>query len=305
MRILIADDEPISRKMLENSLGSWGYEVVATRDGHEAWEILQGENRPSLAVLDWMMPGMDGVDICRRLREQQSESYVYVILLTARNQTKDIVQGLESGADDYMVKPFHAEELKYRLRIGQRIIEQEQRILRLASTDDLTGLLTRRAFRERLDAEMSRSQREEGNLGIIIGDIDHFKRVNDTFGHLAGDQVLQYVSQRLLESCRIYDFVGRYGGEEFIVGVPGASLLETAEIAERMRYSIEESRITMAGKQETVAITASFGVDAMNLATGRDRQTEEMINAADEALYMAKTNGRNQVVVYPSKLGKQ
>lgn len=300
MKILIADDEPISRKMLENSIRSWGYEVEVARDGREAWWMLQEEDRPSLAVLDWMMPGADGVDICRWLRSSPNISYVYVILLTARSQSRDIVEGLESGADDYMIKPFIPEELKYRLRIGQRIIEQEQRILRLASTDDLTGLLNRRAFRERMEAEMSRSRRESGALGIIIGDIDHFKRVNDNYGHLAGDQVLQYLANCMNKCCRIYDFVGRYGGEEFIVCVPGASILETARIAERMRVIIEESRIVLEGRTETVNITASFGVDAISLTTGRDRQTEELVNNADEALYMAKSGGRNKVVVYPS-----
>lgn len=298
MRILIAEDEPVSRQLLQNSLLEWGYEVVAARDGREALTILEQADRPSLAVLDWMMPGADGPEICRWLRSCNKDSYVYVILLTARNQEGDLVRGLESGADDYMVKPFNPEELKYRLRIGQRIIEQEQKILRLASTDDLTGLLTRRAFKERMECEMDRIRRVNGMMGIIIGDIDHFKTVNDTYGHLAGDLVLKHFAQCLQENCRTYDYVGRYGGEEFIIGVPGASLLETTEIAERIRNMIQNTSISLPGREEVIKITASFGVDAVNLRNGDDYMAEDLINHADEALYVAKARGRNCSIIY-------
>lgn len=298
MRILIAEDEPISRQLLQSSLLDWGYEVVVARDGQEALTILEQTDRPSLAVLDWMMPGADGPEICRWLRSCELDSYVYVILLTARNQEGDLVQGLESGADDYMVKPFNPEELKYRLRIGQRIIEQEQKIMRMASTDDLTGLLTRRAFRERMDTEMQRMRRENGMMGIIIGDIDCFKTVNDTYGHLAGDLVLQCFAQCLQDNCRIYDYIGRYGGEEFIIGVPGAGLLETTEIAERIRNTIQNISIPLPGRGEVVKITASFGVDAIKLRSGNEKMAEELINHADEALYLAKARGRNCSIIY-------
>jgi len=298
MRILIAEDEPVSRQLLQNSLLEWGYEVVAARDGQEALTILEQADRPSLAVLDWMMPGADGPEICRWLRSCENDSYVYVILLTARNQEGDLVRGLESGADDYMVKPFNPEELKYRLRIGQRIIEQEQKILRLASTDDLTGLLTRRAFMERMESEMHRMRRENGMMGIIIGDIDFFKNVNDTYGHLVGDLVLQHFAQCLQENCRTYDYVGRYGGEEFIIGVPGAGLLETTEIAERIRNMVQNTSIPMPGRDEVIKITASFGVDAVNLRNGNEYMAEELINHADEALYLAKARGRNCSIIY-------
>lgn len=300
MRILIAEDEPISRKILQNSLIDWGYDVVVARDGQEALNVLEQTDRPSLAVLDWMMPGADGPEICRWLRSCDNAGYVYVILLTARNQEGDLVRGLESGADDYMVKPFNPEELRYRLRIGQRIIEQEQKIMRMASTDDLTGLLTRRAFWERMETEMHRICRENGSLGIIIGDIDHFKTVNDTFGHLAGDLVLQNFAQCLQDNCRTYDYVGRYGGEEFIIGVPGASLLETTEIAERIRNTVQDFSIQLPDRAEVVKITASFGVDAMNMSITNEKQVKELINHADEALYLAKARGRNCTVIYSS-----
>ncbi|MEN6392051.1 MAG: diguanylate cyclase [Syntrophomonas sp.] len=298
MRILIAEDEPISRKLLQNSLLDWGYDVVVARDGQEALTILEEDGRPNLAVLDWMMPGADGPDICRWLRSRETASYVYVILLTGRNQEGDLVRGLESGADDYMLKPFNSEELKYRLRIGQRIIEQEQKIIRMASIDDLTGLLNRRNFWERMEAEMNRLRREKGMVGFIISDIDHFKNVNDTYGHSAGDLVLQQFAQCLQDNCRIYDYVGRYGGDEFIIGVPGASLLETVEIAERIRNSIQNTSIPILGSEEIIKITASFGVDAMNLGSENEQQMEELINHADEALYLAKGQGRNRIGIY-------
>lgn len=298
MRILIAEDEPISRILLQNSLLDWGYEVVVARDGQEALTILEKDDRPNLAVLDWMMPGADGPDICRWLRSRESERYVYVILLTGRNQEGDLVRGLESGADDYMLKPFNSEELKYRLRIGQRIIEQEQRIIRMASTDDLTGLLNRRSFWERMETEMNRLRREKGSVGLIIGDIDHFKTVNDTYGHSTGDLVLQHFAQYLQDNCRTYDHVGRYGGDEFIIGVPGAGLLETVEIAERVRSAIQNARLPILENGETIQITASFGVDAMNLGSENEQQMEELINHADEALYLAKGQGRNRIGIY-------
>lgn len=299
MRVLIAEDEPISRRMLENALQGWGYEVVVTKNGQEAWKALNRSDRPNLVILDWMMPGANGVEICRWLRSCNSQNYTYIILLTARNFEGDLVKGLEAGADDYMVKPFNSDELKYRIQIGQRIIEQEQKILELALTDDLTGLLTRRAFREKMEADINLIRRESGSLGIIIGDIDHFKVVNDTYGHQVGDQVLQYFAKCLRNNSRDHDYIGRYGGEEFIIGVPGADLKETTEVAERIRKSIEASLIPLISYENAIIITASFGVDAFIPGERRNREAEELINNADEALYMAKNQGRNRTVVFP------
>ncbi|MDD3271585.1 MAG: response regulator, partial [Syntrophomonadaceae bacterium] len=171
MKVLIADDDALSRKILEDCLSEWGYDILMAHNGNEAWDILEKIDRPNMAVLDWMMPGMDGVEICRNLRQLKLPNYVYVILLTARSKREDVISGLESGADDYIIKPFNREELKSRLKIGQRIIELEHRILRLASTDYLTGLLNRRAFLERLERELNRCQREASPMGIIIMDI--------------------------------------------------------------------------------------------------------------------------------------
>lgn len=296
MKVLIADDDALSRKILEDCLSEWGYDILMAHNGNEAWDILEKIDRPNMAVLDWMMPGMDGVEICRNLRQLKLPNYVYVILLTARSKREDVISGLESGADDYIIKPFNREELKSRLKIGQRIIELEHRILRLASTDYLTGLLNRRAFLERLERELNRCQREASPMGIIIMDIDHFKRVNDNFGHQVGDLVLQELSHTLVELCRVYDFTGRYGGEEFIVCLPGADKWNTYQIAERMRSTIESKKTFLLDKKSNVSVTASFGIVSME--PGQIKSADRLINEADEALYRAKEQGRNRVVMY-------
>jgi len=296
VKVLIADDDALSRKILEDCLSEWGYDILMAHNGNEAWDILEKIDRPNMAVLDWMMPGMDGVEICRKLRQLKLPNYVYVILLTARSKREDVISGLESGADDYIIKPFNREELKSRLKIGQRIIELEHRILRLASTDYLTGLLNRRAFLERLERELNRCQREASPMGIIIMDIDHFKRVNDNFGHQVGDLVLQELSHTLVELCRVYDFTGRYGGEEFIVCLPGADKWNTYQIAERMRSTIESKKIFLLDKKSNVSVTASFGIVSME--PGQIKSADRLINEADEALYRAKEQGRNRVVMY-------
>lgn len=293
MRILVADDDALSRRILEDYLTTWGYEVVMVRNGQDALQVLQDENRPNIAILDWIMPEMDGVEVCRQLRMLNLPNYVYVIILTSFGNVEDVVKGLGSGADDYIVKPFHPDELKYRLQIGERIIKLEQRILCMARTDYLTGLLNRRAFMDRLTGELHRADRQQGRLGVIIADIDYFKRVNDKYGHQDGDLVLQEVAKVLQSNCRPYDFIGRYGGEEFIACLPGAGLEDTFTIAERMRLSLEVQSILLPDQGDTLQVTASFGISALeNGSAGED----ELIKRADDALYSAKGSGRNRVM---------
>jgi len=207
MKILIAEDDPISRRILEANLLEWGYEVMVASDGGEAWEIIQQPESPSLIISDWMMPRMDGLALCRKIRNMEKSEYIYFIILTAKGEKKDIIEGLEAGADDFLTKPFNREELKYRIRIGERIINLERRILELANTDSLTCLLNRRAFMERMEQEMSRAQREKKPISLILVDIDHFKNVNDTYGHQVGDLALQRFSGELTASARPYDFL--------------------------------------------------------------------------------------------------
>ena len=295
MKILIAEDEPVSRRLLEASLLEWGYDVVIASDGREALDILQAAYSPSLVISDWMMPGMDGLTLCREIRRMDITGYVYVILLTAKGAKKDVIEGLEAGADDFLTKPFNREELKYRTRIGKRIINLERRILELSNTDGLTGVLNRRAFMERMAWEAARSRRDKTPLSFILTDIDHFKDVNDAYGHQAGDMVLQRFAEMLSASVRPYDFIGRYGGEEFVVCLPGADLSQAESIAERMRASTENTEIILAEGSQSIFITASFGTASF---TGAPLDTMDLfIKRADDALYRAKHEGKNRVCV--------
>jgi len=293
MKILIAEDDPISRRVLEANLLEWGYEVMVASDGGEAWEIIQQPESPNLIISDWMMPRMDGLALCREIRNMEKSEYIYFIILTTKGEKKDIIEGLEAGADDFLTKPFNPEELKYRIRIGERIINLERRILELANTDPLTGLLNRRAFLERMEQEMSRAQREKKPLSLILADIDHFKSVNDTYGHQIGDLVLQRFVGQLTTSTRPYDFLGRYGGEEFVVCLPGGDGLQAASVSERIRRQVEDMEIMLPDDSRSIRITASFGTASNSIESGKN--VDLLIKRADDALYLAKDKGRNCV----------
>ena len=295
--VLIADDDPVSRRLLQVSLGNAGYRVVMAADGAEALRILNERDCPRLAVLDWMMPAMDGVEVCRTIRRSAREPYVYIILLTAKGHQSEIIEGLEAGADDYITKPFDLQELKARLRSGKRILElQEQLVtareqLRIQAThDSLTGLFNRMAILEALDREVTRANRENRPVAVMMADLDYFKFINDTHGHQAGDAVLQETARRMLASLRAYDSVGRYGGEEFLVVVPGSDLPAAAELAERLRQSVSAQPVCVAGAM--ISTTLSLG---LAVSTGKLDRPEQLLHQADEALYAAKRAGRNRV----------
>lgn len=293
MRILIADDDPVSRRLLEAFLKKWGYDVVVSCDGKEAWEALNEADAPSLVVSDWMMPKVDGLELCRKIREMQKSHYTYFIILTAKESKEDVIKGLEAGADDFLIKPFHQEELKYRVQIGERILKLEQRIMVLASTDPLTGVLNRRAFIERMEIEINRSIREGIPLSLILTDIDFFKSINDKFGHQAGDYVLQRFTKQLKKISRSYDFVGRYGGEEFVVCLPGGDETHGFSVAERMRKKIEEMKMKLPNIAQSIQITASFGVASLRI--GYEETVDSLIKRVDKAMYKAKHYGKNRV----------
>jgi two-component system, cell cycle response regulator len=299
MIVLIADDDTVSRLMLARTLTSCGYEVVAAKDGDEAWSILEKPDAPRLAILDWMMPGMTGPALCRRLRESNREPYTYVLLLTARTDKQDVVEGMEAGADDYITKPFETKELEVRLRAGRRILDLQADLVKArealreqATHDPLTGLWNRYALLDTLKREQRRAAREGTPLAVIMADLDHFKRVNDTYGHLAGDAILREAARRMQSVVREYDHVGRYGGEEFLIVLPGASAVNAVQLAERLRAVIAQEAMSADGGPP-IGVTASFGVFAAGRAAGAD--PEMLIRLADQALYRAKEKGRNLV----------
>jgi len=296
LSVLIADDSPVSRRLLEAVLRKWGYTVTSVASGTEAWEILQRDDAPKIAILDWMMPGYSGPEVCSLVRRHGKRDYTYIILLTSRHEKEDLIAGMEAGADDYLVKPFDNNELKVRLGPGQRIIELQTELLHTqealreqATKDSLTGLWNRHAIFEILSKELARSYRESVPLSIMICDLDRFKAVNDNLGHIAGDAVLRIVSDCMRSVVRPYDAVGRYGGEEFLLILPGCEEDAALSTAERLRERIANYPISIGEKE--IHVTASFGVTS--LPRGRQATPETLIRRADTALYQAKQAGRN------------
>jgi diguanylate cyclase (GGDEF)-like protein len=298
MKVLAAEDNPVFQTMLRNLLTKWGYEAVIVSDGDQAWRHLEGPDPPPLAILDWMMPGADGVELCRRVRASVREPYIYIILLTARTQSEDLVEGIEAGADDYLTKPFNAHELHARLRAGQRILDLQKELLAARETlrqqamqDALTGLWNHGAIFELLDKELARTAREHTSVAVLMVDLDHFKSVNDAHGHLAGDVVLKEAVQRMKNLVRRSDFIGRYGGEEFLVVLPNCDSVDATAQAERLRQALAASPVDLPGGSLT--ITASIGVAC---ASGSQiPRVDTLVREADEAMYLAKKNGRNRV----------
>lgn len=293
MKILIAEDETISRHLLESTLRRWGYEVVVAQDGSEAWRLLQADERPSIAILDWIMPGLDGKEVCRRLRGLPPDSYVYVFLLTAKTGKENFIEGMEAGADDYISKPFDPGELQVRLRVANRIIELQQVLREQATKDPLTGLWNRGGVFHLLGQELERSKREGQSVGVVLMDIDHFKQINDTYGHLIGDQALRETAHRILTWVRPYDLLGRYGGEEFLLVLPRCGLEAATRVAERIHSHVRSMSIAVS--QHRLSITLSLGVAIGNPEA--PLTLEALVQAADTALYRAKQNGRDRVEI--------
>ena len=297
--VLIAEDDPIFRRVLENWLQKWNYRVTSLENGLDAWSVLQQKDAPQMAILDWMMPGLDGIELCRRIRSHEEGPYKYVLLLTAKGSKEDVVAGLEAGADDYLTKPFDVNELRARVRAGKRILELQGALLKVqtelqfeSAHDHLTGLWNRGAIMGLLHRETQRSVRIGEPLGVMMADLDHFKQINDTHGHQIGDAVLREVARRMLASVRNYDYVGRYGGEEFLIVLAECSAADLIATAERMRAGISRKPVeTDAGP---IAVTVSIGIVAGH-QLGELVKGEALLRAADTALYCAKTNGRNRV----------
>jgi diguanylate cyclase (GGDEF)-like protein len=272
--------------------------VLVASDGQEAARILHAPDAPKLAVLDWMMPGLDGVQLCREIRRQKQEPYTYILLLTAKGAQRDIIEGLDAGADDYVTKPFDSGELKVRLRTGKRILHLQDQLIaarealrELATHDPLTGLWNRAAIIDILKGEIARSKRQEAPVGLIMADLDHFKDINDRYGHLVGDAMLSKVSHAIRNATRPYDAVARYGGEEFLIVLPGCNPMNAVSHAERLRAIVSGVRLeTSLGP---ISMTASFGVAVYE--GGDNLDPFDLIRASDMTLYRAKRAGRNRV----------
>ncbi len=301
MRILIADDSIVSRHLLDATLRKWGYEVVVACDGVEAWKVLSEDDAPRLAILDWVMPGLTGPEVCRNVRDlaRDKENYTYILLLTSKSLKEDLIEGLEAGADDYITKPFDQHELKVRLRAGTRIIDLQRELIAAreelrdqATRDFLTRIWNRSSVLDTLHRELDRGKRDGKPVGVVLADLDHFKVVNDTYGHFAGDAVLREFARRMQSSMRSYDSIGRYGGEEFLIILPGCDQLCTSGQAERLRSALASEPMMINDTPQIV--TCSFG--AVSWLPGTDTDPEALIRIADEALYMAKHQGRNCVV---------
>jgi two-component system cell cycle response regulator len=298
LKILIAEDDAISRRLLQKTLENAGYEVLAVENGRLAQEELCRADGPRLALLDWEMPEVDGPGVCRAVRARAEKSYVYMIFLTSKESSDDKVEGLRSGADDYLTKPFHPEELKARLRTGLRILSLEDRLVEAredmrfkATHDSLTGLWNRGVIMDLLDRELARADRERHSTAILLCDVDHFKRVNDTYGHPVGDEVLREVAKRLLASVRSYDYVGRYGGEEFLVVLNNCDPASSLGRAEQMRETVAKREFIT--KRGPLTITMSVGL--LRSVNWGPLSAEQYLAQVDAALYAAKAAGRNCV----------
>jgi len=302
MRALVADDDRIATAILVRALNSWEIDTVVAHDGDEAWAALTAGPVPEIVIVDWMMPGLDGLELCRRIRANATMATIYVMLLTAKSARVDLVTGLDAGADDYMTKPIDPEELRARVQVGVRVATLQGRLAeqvkelqtardhltRVASTDVLTELSSRRGWFEIAATEFSRSRRYNRAVSLLIVDLDFFKRVNDTYGHDAGDRLLQTFASVLRLECRQSDVVGRIGGEEFAVLLPETSLRSAQRLAGRISAACRSLRVaTDAGE---VSCTCSIGISELR---PDDFTVDDVMRRADVALYEAKRAGRN------------
>lgn len=298
MKILIAEDDFISCKALENNLKEWGYDVVTARDGNQAWELAR-TNDIRLAILDWNMPGIDGIELSQKIRNEYKEEdskYVYIILLTGRGGQDDIIQGLSTGADDYMTKPYSFVELKYRVQNGERIIKNEDKRIKLASLDNLTKLWNRNKIFDFLDTELQRGERENTPTGVVMIDIDHFKQINDRYGHLIGDEVLVEVADRLKNAIRPYDRIGRYGGDEILVVLPKCGKKEAKNIAKRLYDSVVKVRIPT----EVGSLKINISIGCVSNENFQQASKMQLVQASDNALLSAKKKGRDRIILSKS-----
>jgi diguanylate cyclase (GGDEF)-like protein len=299
-RILLVDDEPTQRLIMARLLKRAGYDVETAANGREALSRIEGGDF-QLMITDWEMPEMDGIALCSALRSSQGKGYIYTILLTARDAIEHVVTGLQAGADDYLTKPVIEAELIARLSTGKRIVTLERSLRtaneenrRLSITDPLTGAYNRRYLMEQLPREIERAARYGRHLAVIMCDVDHFKKINDTHGHQVGDDVLKWFVAKLHGSVRACDWVARYGGEEFVAVLPETNVTNASIAAEHLR---EEISATACPAGSGLAVSASFGVSGWNAVVPRGATLDALIARCDAGVYASKAGGRNRVGV--------
>lgn len=299
MKILIAEDNPISQKMLEKTLLDWKYTVHKASDGDKAWQQMQ-KHKVRIVILDWMMPELNGIELCKKIRNSQNDRYTYIILLSSRDDSADVIKGLMAGADDYITKPFNPQELKARLQNGRRIIQLESQLLLtqkrlhdLATKDSLTKVLNREAILQVLEEEQSRCEREKCIYSTIMVDIDDFKYINDNYGHQIGDKVLVEITHRIKMNLRKYDKIGRYGGDEILIVLPNCCSMELETIAQRLCKAVNTQQIETA--QGPIKVTISLG--GISSVNSPESSSQQMLIESDVALYEAKRRGRSRFAV--------
>ena len=312
LRILAVDDDPVSLRLLVSLLEKSGHEVLTARNGKEALAIALEKN-PQMVVTDWMMPEMDGLELCKQLRRMEVGRKLYILILTGRAEEERIVEAFDAGADDYIVKPFNPRLLSARIKPGLRVIllqednerqvqikeelnarlaNEKRKLKAAAMTDALTELPNRRYAMRRLEKEWANSLRSKLPLSVIMLDIDHFKLVNDTWGHDVGDRVLQSTSRQIMSVLRRGDTCARMGGEEFLVICPTTDARGTLRVAERIRHAVESNVIKYQRFQGNVTISLGIGIRTAEINT-----IDELLKMSDEAVYEAKRNGRNRVSI--------
>ena len=307
MDILVVDDAPDTRLIIKSVLLKLGHNVTTAEDGEEAWKLLCSSDDYQIVISDWVMPNLDGLGLCQRIRNEPFSKYTYIILLTGMSGKTNLISGIAAGADDFATKPINSEELEVRLRSAKRILNLEKtlafqneelerankKLVTYATTDGLTGLYNRRAFQEHLEETLLYSRRANETLSLLILDVDYFKAYNDTFGHVEGDTALKIVSSLLKENSRNNDFVARFGGEEFTVILPNTNYNGATLCAEVLRSAIEKYPWLERN------VTISIGVTTVEYQRDRQEDVSEMytriLSEADQALYRSKSTGRNKV----------
>jgi diguanylate cyclase (GGDEF)-like protein len=290
VKVLTAEDDRVSQLSLRRALEAWGYQVVPACNGAEAWRILQAPDAPFLAIINWVMPGMDGIDICRQLRANVDMPYRYIIMLSAKREKNDIVKAMQAGADDFVSKPFHLEELRVRLRAGQRILDLQEKLRIKGSHDALTGLFNRRMILDALAREVARATRDTTPIAVMLVELDRFKDVNDRFGRQLGDEALREVASRIKAALRTVDIAGRYSGREFLIVLPRCDTEASHQVAERVRDAIAKDPILWS--KQSIKVTSSIGV--ATACSGHVLRPDVLIRNADAALDRAKDAHENR-----------